>query len=64
MEEVIRMKPSAGSRKKVIIVGAGPAGLMAARQLADYADVTIIEKGKDIDQRNLPGHEGQGLYLL
>src|SRR5512142_2805657 len=45
------MKRGAGSRKKVIIVGAGPAGLLAARKLADYADVTIIEKGKDIGRR-------------
>jgi uncharacterized protein len=45
------MKQGAANRKKVIIVGAGPAGLMAASQLADYADVTIIEKGKDIGRR-------------
>ncbi|WP_128567212.1 NAD(P)/FAD-dependent oxidoreductase [Methanocella paludicola] len=45
------MKRGAGSRKKVIIVGAGPGGLMAARELAEYADVTIIEKGKDISKR-------------
>lgn len=37
--------------KKVIIVGAGPAGLMAAHKLAGKANVTIIEKGSDIDKR-------------
>jgi hypothetical protein len=45
------MKRSTGSRAKVIIVGAGPAGLLAAHQLADHAEVTIIEKGKDIWRR-------------
>jgi hypothetical protein len=53
------MKRGAGSRTKVIVVGAGPAGLMAARQLADYADVTIIEKGKDIGRRNCEVMKGK-----
>lgn len=53
------MKRSAGSRKKVIIVGAGPAGLLAARQLAEYVDVTIIEKGKDIAQRTCQVMKGK-----
>jgi hypothetical protein len=39
---------------KVLIVGAGPAGLFAAQQLADSCDVTIIE------QKNYIG--GSGLY--
>jgi len=39
---------------KVLIVGAGPAGLFAAQQLADSCDVTIIE------QKNCIG--GAGLY--
>ena len=47
------------NRKKTIIVGAGPAGLLAARQLADYADVTIIEKGKDIGRRTCQVMKGK-----
>lgn len=39
---------------KVLIVGAGPAGLFAAKELANSCDVTIIE------QRNYIG--GSGLY--
>lgn len=39
---------------KVLIVGAGPAGLFAAQELADSCDVTIIE------QKNYIG--GSGLY--
>ncbi|MGA9139927.1 MAG: NAD(P)/FAD-dependent oxidoreductase [Methanocella sp.] len=53
------MKRGAGSRAKVIIVGAGPAGLLAAWQLADHADVTIIEKGKNIDRRNCEVMKGK-----
>jgi uncharacterized FAD-dependent dehydrogenase len=40
-------------------VGAGPGGLMAARQLAEYADVTIIEKGKDIGRRTCQVMKGK-----
>lgn len=36
---------------RAIIVGAGPAGLMAAEKLAGLIDVIIIEKGLDIDKR-------------
>jgi len=39
---------------KVAIVGAGPAGLFAANKLADYCDVTILDKGKDVDKRDCP----------
>ena len=39
---------------KVLIIGAGPAGLFAAQELADSCDVTIIE------QKNYIG--GSGLY--
>lgn len=39
---------------KVLIVGAGPAGLFAAKELADFCDVTVIE------QKDYIG--GSGLY--
>lgn len=39
------------SNKKVVIVGAGPAGLFAADYLSDKADVTVIDKGKSIGER-------------
>ncbi len=42
------MKPN------IKIVGAGPAGIFAAYSLADHANVTIIDKGKDIEKRACP----------
>lgn len=39
---------------KVVIVGAGPAGLFAAYKLAGKADVTVIDEGRDIDSRKCP----------
>lgn len=39
---------------KVTIVGAGPAGLFAAHKLAGYADVTVLDKGKDVSKRKCP----------
>ncbi|MBU4500991.1 MAG: NAD(P)/FAD-dependent oxidoreductase [Nanoarchaeota archaeon] len=39
---------------KVAIIGAGPAGLFAAYKLTNYADVTIIDKGRDINHRKCP----------
>ena len=40
----------------VIIVGGGPAGIFAALELAQAADldVLLIEKGRDIDRRQCP----------
>jgi len=43
-----------GGMKKVVIVGAGPAGLFAAYELAGKADVTILDKGKPIEKRKCP----------
>lgn len=39
---------------KVAIVGSGPAGLFAAYKLAGHAEVTVIDKGKDVDKRKCP----------
>ncbi|HMK45147.1 MAG TPA: NAD(P)/FAD-dependent oxidoreductase [Methanocella sp.] len=39
------------AKPKVIIVGAGPGGLLAAHKLAGFARVTVIERGHDISQR-------------
>lgn len=36
---------------KVIIVGAGPAGLFAANELAEKCDVVVIDKGRGITER-------------
>lgn len=50
-------------KKKVVIVGAGPAGLFAAYNLItraqDKVDVTIIEKGNNIYNRHCPMREGK-----
>lgn len=45
--------------KKVVIVGAGPAGLFAAYELADSFDVTLIDKGKEIENRKCPSYSGK-----
>ncbi len=49
-------------RPEVIIVGAGPAGIFTALEILknrrDTA-ITIIEKGKDIDERSCPMKKGQ-----
>lgn len=36
----------------VLIVGAGPAGLFAASELADHYDVIVVDKGRNMDRRN------------
>lgn len=36
----------------VVIIGAGPAGLLAANKLADQLKVIVIDKGKGIEGRN------------
>jgi len=46
----------------VIIVGAGPAGIFSALELANNTDLRIImlEKGPDIDKRRCPATRGLG----
>jgi len=39
-------------KKKVAIIGAGPAGLLAAHNLADYAEVRVYDQGKPANKRN------------
>jgi hypothetical protein len=36
----------------VLIIGAGPAGLFAASELASHFDVMIVDKGRDMDERS------------
>ncbi|MGC9554407.1 MAG: NAD(P)/FAD-dependent oxidoreductase [Thermoplasmatota archaeon] len=40
----------------VAVIGAGPAGLLAAHELSEHgiSDVVVIDKGKDIHQRRCP----------
>jgi len=46
----------------VIIVGAGPAGIFSALELANNTDLKILmlEKGSDIDKRRCPANRGLG----
>jgi len=46
----------------VIIVGAGPAGIFSALELADKTDLSILmlDKGRNIDQRKCPASRGLG----
>ena len=46
----------------VIIVGAGPAGIFSALELADKTELNIlmIERGPDINQRKCPANRGLG----
>ncbi|MFX1367303.1 MAG: NAD(P)/FAD-dependent oxidoreductase [Promethearchaeota archaeon] len=45
------------SKKRVVIVGGGPAGLFAANKLAAHADVTVLDAGKMPEQRNCPSQQ-------
>lgn len=42
------------TKKKVVIIGAGPAGLFCADRLAGHANVTIYEDGLPIEKRVCP----------
>ena len=46
----------------VIIVGAGPAGIFSALELADKTDLSILllDKGPAIDKRKCPASRGLG----
>ena len=46
----------------VIIVGAGPAGIFSALELAENANLSmlILDKGPDIDKRKCPANRGLG----
>jgi len=46
----------------VIIVGAGPAGIFSALELADKTDLSILllDKGRAIDKRKCPASRGMG----
>jgi hypothetical protein len=50
------------SKHDVIIVGAGPAGIFSALELADNTKLSILllDKGPDIDQRKCPSARGLG----
>ncbi len=50
--------------KDVLIIGAGPAGLFAANELAGKKEVIIVDKGKDVDKRTsiLYGVGGAGTF--
>ena len=46
----------------VVIVGAGPAGIFSALELAERTDlkILILDKGPDIDKRKCPSSRGLG----
>lgn len=47
-----RLASPAGRNERVVVVGAGPAGLFAAWHLAEHgASVTLIERGKPVETR-------------
>jgi hypothetical protein len=50
------------SKYDVIIVGAGPAGIFSALELADNTKLSVLmlDKGPDIDQRKCPSSRGLG----
>jgi len=49
-------------KSDVVIVGAGPAGIFSALELADKTELSLLmlEKGPDINQRRCPANRGLG----
>jgi len=44
----------------VIIIGAGPAGIFAAREISmySYLKILVLEKGRDVEKRHCPSENG------
>lgn len=54
-------RPARGESLRVAVIGAGPAGLMAARTLQDHAmDVTVFDKGRGPGGRTSTRHFDEG----
>ena len=44
--------PRVNARRRVLIVGMGPAGLFAAKSLVESgAEVTLVDRGRPVEQR-------------
>ena len=43
-------------KKKIVIIGAGPAGLFSAYKLSETNkfDIIILDRGRDVDSRKCP----------
>jgi len=53
-DTVIPVVPRISTRKRIVIVGSGPAGLFAALRLRQYGlTATIVERGEPVERRTL-----------
>lgn len=52
------LEPSSMHRKQIVIIGGGPAGLMAADVLSPFHDVHIYDKEKSVGQKFLVAGKG------